>query len=183
MSIRPRMLVATLALALTLVFAACDGSNPSGPEGSGALAVRMTDAPTADATAVNVHITGLTVKRIGAPVERIAGDVGTVDLLTLLDTSMLLTTANITAGEYEFIQVELAEAGSSVVEAGTGDVFPLAIASDEVKVLGGFTVGEGGTTTVLLDFDAAASLRRLGDGDWLLTPVISLAGSETAPAS
>jgi hypothetical protein len=28
---------------------------------------------------------------------------------------------------------------------------------------------------VLLDFDAAASLRQLGNGDWLLTPVISLA--------
>lgn len=180
MSIRTRTLGAAVALALSTLLAACDGSNPSGPGGTGRLVVRMTDAPTAGATEINVHITGLTVKRAGAPVERISGDVGTIDLLTLLDTSMLLTAANVPAGEYEFIQVELSEEGSSVVEAGTGDTFPLVIASDEVKVLGGFTVADNGTTTVLLDFDAAASLRHLGNGEWLLTPVISLANAGSA---
>ena len=77
------------------------------------------------------------------------------------------------AGNYEFIRVELSENGSSIVEAGTGAVHPLRIASDQISVLGGFTVHATGTTDVLLDFDAEASLRHLGNGGWLLTPVIS----------
>jgi hypothetical protein len=141
----------------------------------GTLAVRLTDAPVADATEVNVHIVGLTLKRVGSPVERIANDVGTFDLLALTDTSALLVSASVPAGAYEFIQVDLSEDGSSITEAGTGDEFPLQIASDEVKVLNGFTVNDDGTTDVLLDFDAAASLRHVGNGSWLLTPVISLA--------
>jgi hypothetical protein len=160
------------------LFVACggDGSipmNPMAPAGAGTLAVRMTDAPVADATAIRVHIVGLTVKRSGAPVERIANDIGTVDLLALENTSMLLATADVAAGQYEFIRVELSEAGSSIVEAGSGEVHPLSIASDEIKVNGGFTVHANGTTDVLLDFDARASLRHLGNDRWLLTPVIS----------
>jgi len=163
------------ALLVILALAACDGSSPTYSSGSARLAVRMTDAPVAGASAVNVHITGLVVKRSGSPVERIAGDLGVVELLALDGTSALLVTAQVEPGTYEFIQVELDPDGSTVVEEGSGDIFPLAIASREIKVLGGFTLQEDGTTTVLLDFDAAASLRLLGNDDWLLTPVISLA--------
>jgi len=177
MNIR-RRLATVGAILLTLGLGACDEGSPTGPDSSGRLAVRMTDAPIDEVAEVNVHITGLTVKRSGSPVERISNDLGTVDLLTLDNTSMLLTTANVQAGTYEFIQVDLSEEGSNVVLEGSSEELPLAIASDEIKVLGGFTVDENGTTTVLLDFDAQASLRQLGTGDWLLTPVISLANTE-----
>lgn len=53
-----------------------------------------------------------------------------------------------------------------------GALRPLEIASEEVKVLGGFIVPEAGGAVVTLDFDAASSLVHRGDGDWLLTPVI-----------
>jgi hypothetical protein len=33
-------------------------------------------------------------------------------------------------------------------------------------------VNQNGTTELLLDFDAEASLRKLGNGEWMLTPVI-----------
>jgi hypothetical protein len=158
--------------------AGCDGGGPSGPNGTGRLAVRMTDAPIDDVAQINVHITGLTVKRVDAPVERIANDVGTFDLLTLADTSVLLTSADVQAGDYEFIRVELSENGSSIVLEGSTEELPLSIASDEIKVQGGgFTVNDDGTTTVLLDFDAKASLVQQGNGQWLLTPVISLVNS------
>ena len=177
MSHRKLALVSIALVSGLALVAACDDSGPSSPAGAGTLAVRMTDAPVADATEVNVHITGLTVKRSGAPVERISNDVGTVDLLTLQNTSMLLVTANVTAGDYEFIQVELSEVGSSVVEEGPGTEFPLSIASDEIKVLNGFAVNPNGETDILLDFDAEASLRKLGNGQWMLTPVISQANA------
>ena len=179
-SISPLRALALAALFVAVVpaFVGCDDSNsPTAPRTSGTLAVRLTDAPVADATEVNVHIVGLTVKRNGSAAEKIANDLGTVDLLTLTNTSMLLATAQVGAGTYEFIQVELAENGSTVVDAATGGEFPLRIASREIKVLGGFTVNDNGTTDITLDFDAEASLRHLGNEGWLLTPVISQANT------
>lgn len=58
----------------------------------------------------------------------------------------------------------------------TSAIRPLRIASGEVKVLGGFVVPETGAAVVTLDFDAAASLNHLGNGNWLLTPVIVKVG-------
>ena len=49
---------------------------------------------------------------------------------------------------------------------------PLRIPSEEIKVLGGFTVTEEGLTTVTLDFVAEESLVLLGNDEWLLQPVI-----------
>ena len=168
-----------LATALLLLALGCGDSNsPSGPNGNATLAVRMTDATIDDVAEVNVHITGLTVKRSGSPVERISSDLGTIELLALDNASMLLVTTPVEAGDYEFIQVDLSEDGSNIVLEGSSEELPLAIASDEIKVVGAFTVEQNGTTTVLLDFDAAASLRQLGNGDWLLTPVIVLANTE-----
>jgi hypothetical protein len=170
-------LSALFAAVLAVLPLACDGG-PSSPDGMGRLNVRLTDAPVADASEINVHIVGLTVKRVGSPVERIADNVGVFDLLELTDSEALLATREVAAGDYEFIQVDLSEEGSSITEAGTGDEFPVHIASSEVKILNGFRVRENGTTNVLLDFDAAASLRHLGDGSWLLTPVILHANSD-----
>ena len=166
------------AAAVAALFLSCDSGSPSSPDGMGTLRVHLTDAPVEDASEVNVHITGLTVKRVGSPVERISDDVGTFDLLELTDSEAMLATQNVAAGDYDFLLVELSADGSSIREAGTRDEFPLQIASSEVKILNGFTVRENGTTDVLLDFDAAASLRHLGNGSWLLTPVIIQANVE-----
>ena len=59
-----------------------------------------------------------------------------------------------------------------MVELATGQEKPLKIASQEIKVNGGFTIQEKRETTVTLDFDALESLRQQGNGDWLLVPII-----------
>lgn len=164
-----------IATFLFVVAAGCsDGGSPTAPGGT-VLRVELTDAPTDELSEVHVHLSGLTLKGQGRPVERIAGDLGTFDLLTLQNTRQLLVNAGVEPGLYEFIRVDLDESRSSVVEAATGEVLPLQIASREIKVLGPFTVEEGLVTTVLLDFDADRSLVRRGDGRWLLRPVIVLA--------
>jgi hypothetical protein len=76
-------------------------------------------------------------------------------------------------GSYEFIQIELDESQSNVIEDGV--MKSLQIPSEKIKVLGGFEVKDGETTTVLLDFDAEKSLVLRGNGEWLLKPVILLA--------
>ena len=160
------------------LFSACGGSDPSSPTG-GMLAVELTDGPTELVTEIQVFIVGLTVKRSGQPTEVIADEIGLVELLSLQDTSELLAIANVEAGIYEHIRVDLDQDRSFVIELATGAEEPLKIASEEIKVLGGFEVLKGGTTTVLLDFDAEQSLRQQGNGDWLLVPVIVQANVDT----
>lgn len=174
---------AWMAVALMLLMMAgmsCGGSEDSvtGPSPT-TLRILLTDAPTDELAEVNVYITGLTVKRSGSPVERISNDVGLVDLLSLRNGLMLLVAAQVEPGNYEFIRVELDQDQSFVVELGSGTELPLQIASEEVKVNGGFTMPAGGITSVTLDFDAEASLRKKGNGNWLLTPIILMVDVST----
>lgn len=46
-----------------------------------------------------------------------------------------------------------------------------------MKILGTFTVEDDHRTTLTLDFDADDSLIRLGQGGWLLRPVIVITGN------
>lgn len=162
-----------LAGALIGLLAACGGGSSSagaGASGQGALAIRMTDAPLDSVSQVNVRIVGLKIKPSGSPVQTLNFQPRTVDLLTLQNSTQLMIVANVPAGHYDFIQVELDESGSSVVDGGQAK--PLKIPSQEIKVLGGFQVNPDSTTNVLLDFDANASLLQTGGGNWQLKPVI-----------
>ena len=159
-----------LAIALLALMPACS-SSPTAPRG-GTLAVHLTDDPADELSELNVYITGLTVKPDDGPVERIANDIGLVDLLELQDATLLLVTAGLEPGSYDHIRVELDQDRSNVVEKDGGATKPLQIASQEVKVNGGFVIESGEQTELTLDFDAGASLRRQGNGGWLLVPVI-----------
>lgn len=173
-----RKLVNVLAAAGLLALAACSESDyhPTAGPGTGQLTVRLTDAPADDVSEINVWVTGLTIKKTDAPVARIANEIGLVDLLTLQGTTMELVELGVPAGDYEYVQVELDQERSNVRVLATGELAPLQIASEEVKVLDGFTVPDGGSLEITLDFDAAASLRQQGNGDWLLVPVIVRVG-------
>lgn len=169
---------AVLTLSPMALVSCSDSDSPSAPSGT-MLRVELTDAPTDELAGVNVYISGLKVKPAIGPVEHIVNDIGPIDLLTLRNTSELLVAAEVAPGDYEFIEVELDEAGSSVVDAATNEELPVKIPSEKIKVLGGFTVAPDATTTVLLDFDADRSLKRRGNGEWLLEPVILQANAPT----
>ena len=157
MRISHNSITAIISAALVVIlFDGCGGggSETSSGGSSGNLNVYLTDAPTDEVSSVNVYITGLTVKRSGASVERISDDVGLIDLLTLQDSTQLIAVANVQPGNYEFIMVELDQSRSSVVEKSSGSTLPLKIPSQEIKVLGGFVVQAEGQTDVVLDFDA-----------------------------
>ncbi len=159
-----------ILLALLASLATACGGTPLSPSGQGILHIQLTDAPTDEVSEVNVFIVGLTMKHSERPVERIASESVLVNLMDLEDTSVLLVTLSVEPGTYEFIQVDLDESGSYVVESG--EPKPLQIPSTEIKVLGGFEVQPGGITTLLLDFDGDQSLVQEGNGEWLLQPVI-----------
>lgn len=175
---RPSVRILWLTLLLGLVgffLLACGNggdtsTNPSA--GNGMLAVEMKDQPTEELSELNVYIVGLTVKPVGEPVVRIANEVGPVDLLELRTRTELLVMTELEPAQYEYIRVDLDQDRSYVVELATGAQLPLQIASEEIKVQGGFEVFAADTTHLTLDFDAEQSLRKRGNGSWLLVPVI-----------
>ncbi len=164
---------ASVALfALMVVSLGCSSGDSPASTRTGTLRVEITDAPADEVSEINVYIVGLTVKPSGEPVRRVAADIGLVDLLTLTDGRFLEIIASVDVADYDHLRIDLDQTRSNVVEKGSGAEKPLKIASEEVKVNGGFTVRRDRDTTIGLDFDARRSLRRRGNGDWLLVPVI-----------
>jgi len=171
---------ATVAGLVAATTAACD-DNPASPSPTGAFAVMLTDAPAEEVQRVNVFFTSVTVKPAQGSVQKLQLQLAAnpVDLLTLDDQVVSLATGAVAPGEYEFIQVDIDQAQSSIVVDGVTK--PIGIPSREVKILGPFVVDEGETTSVTLDFDADKSLVPLGSGTWLLKPVIVKAPQGTIP--
>jgi hypothetical protein len=77
-------------------------------------------------------------------------------------------------GPYESLHINIDERRSNLVEKGVQK--SLRVPSEEIKILRSFTVDTDHTTTLTLDFDAKASLVRLGNGEWLLQPLIVVTG-------
>jgi hypothetical protein len=158
-----------------LAFYACDSSNdsPTSPNDSGSLAVQMTDATTDLFSSANVYVKAVTVKPRNSAAVRIANDVGLVNVLELKGTVREIASANVAAGDYEFVQIDFDEARSHVVLKATGTTMPLVMASESVRVDDGFTVQASTRTTVTLDFQADQSFSEMaGGGAFLMAAVV-----------
>lgn len=169
-------LIAVLATSGVL-FAACS-DNPSSPSGTGNLRLMLTDAP-AGVDQVNVYFTTVDAKPVGGSMERLTLQLATnpVDLLTLDDRVVGFAAGEVTPGDYEFIHINIDQDRSYLVENGVRKT--LRVPSQEIKVVGGFSIEDDHTTTLTLDFDADASLNKLGNGDWMLRPVVIITGKST----
>ena len=163
------VLSVTAGAALTLT--ACD--SPTAPSESPNLVVQLTDDHTQQVDKVNVYFTTVTAKPVDGPTETLDLELTTnpQDLLVLQDTVITLATGDVPVGEYDFLMINLDEAMSHLVLLD-GDQVPVRLPSEEIKILGGFEVADETTTTITLDFDAEQSLVSLGNGGWLLKPVI-----------
>lgn len=166
-----------LAILTVLSVIACNDS-PTAPSPSANLIVQLTDDHTDNVEQVNLFFTSVTANPISGPPETIPVVLtdNPQDLLVLRDAVIPLAIARVEPGDYESLRINLDAEQSNIVEGGK--VFPIRIPSEEIKILGGFTVRDDGTTRVTLDFDAERSLVRLGNGEWLLKPVISIEVSE-----
>ena len=178
LSSKTSLLVGVGFAAVVLGLAAC-GDGPTSPSGDANLMVNLTDDHTEDVQAVNLYFTSVTANPIGGPPETLmlALDRNPQDLLALRDVVIALATGIVEPGEYASLRINLDQERSNVVEAG--EQLPLRIPSEEIKILGGFSVRDDSVTAVTLDFDAEASLVLLGNGEWLLQPVIIMDVSTT----
>jgi Domain of unknown function (DUF4382) len=172
-------LVSCMVAGIGLASPACDDS-PLSPSGNANLVLMLEDDVTDDVDQINVYFTSVTAKPAGRPVERLNLELANnpVNLLELDDRATMFATGVVEPGEYEFIQINIDERRSNLVESGERK--DLQVPSQEVKVLGRFTVDEDHRTTITLDFDADESLIRRGNGEWLLRPVIVITGNDTS---
>ena len=144
---------------------------PTSPSGNANLIVNLTDDDTEDVEEVNLFFTSVTAKPVNAPTETRLDLLLTTNpqnLLALDDTEVTLASGVVEPGMYDFLMINLDESESYLIMTGSDDEVPLQIPSEEIKILGGFSVGEEGVTTVTLDFDAEESLVELGSGEWLV---------------
>ena len=170
-------LLGLFAVLTVATMVSCNGS-PTSPSADPNLLVQLTDDHTDNVEQVNIFCSSVTANPVGGPPETMNLELSNnpQDLLVLRDAVIPLATAVVALGDYESLRINLDEQQSSIVEGGM--TLPLRIPSQEIKILGGFRVDDDGTTTITLDFDAERSLVKLGNGEWLLKPVIAMEVSE-----
>jgi len=179
LKLTPAYVLAFTVLAVAGLVAACSGS-PTSPSGNANLRLMLTDDPIEGLEKVNIYFTSVTVKPVGEPPKELTLQLqeNPVDLLTLDDKVIGFAAGVVMPGDFEFIHINIDESQSSIVVNGTRK--PLRIPSEEIKILGGFKVDENHVTTLTLDFDAQASIVTLGNGGFLLKPVIVKTGNNTS---
>ena len=174
------------ALVLAGAFLLLAGCNTSGSGsmtgGTGHLEINLTDAPIdlANVTSVDVTITDVLVyggvegmsEENGGPIV-LSTHPETFNLLSLTGGATdLLASGEVPAGFYQRIRLVISKATLTYADATTAD---LKIESGKVDVPIGFQVSSGEQSTLVLDFDAAASVQvnEAGTGQLILRPVVT----------
>lgn len=154
------------------------GGSTGGGSGVGRLAVNMTDSPFSDAMAVLVTFSEVSVHHTGSGWETLpfadGGGSRTCDLKRLEGPVDILGVGSLPAGKYTQIRLTVASASIHFDNASAGDICAPTIAAPDglqgtvevpsgvVKLNRGFTVPEGGQTTITLDFDGDKSIKQKG---------------------
>ncbi len=166
-----------------IVFAACNGSGPASiTGGTGHLEIQLTDAPIdlSNVESVVVTITGVLVypgieemDDDTAPPIVLSSHPRTFDLLTLTGGATdLLASGEVPAGFYQRIRLEISAATLIYMD---GSTINLKIDSNKVDVPIRFQVSSGDESSVILDFDAAASVQvnETASDTFILRPVVT----------
>ena len=182
---RVRSLISPVPLVVALLLAGCNGMEGGSGRSTGSLQVRLTDAPIDLSTVqnVNVTLTGVTVfpEETTSPMGMLmeAGPISlmaspaTFDLLTLTGgATALLASGQVPAGNYSRIHLDIS---SATLVNKDGSTTPLKIDSNKVDVPIRFQVTAATTSTITLDFNAAASVQvnETGNDQFILRPVVT----------
>jgi hypothetical protein len=171
------------ALGLT----ACSGSSAppasdtaAGGSGMTELSISLMDAPVDDVVEVNVEITALWLKAVGngpavkLPLEETPYTVNLLDL-TADSAALLVDGALITAGEYEWLAMDvnarIDNDLDSYVVTDTGGWFEIFVPSSRVRLVSGFEAPPNEALELLIDWDLRKGLvHPPGLGGYILKP-------------
>lgn len=176
-----------------VVLASCSGGGSVTP--TGVVRVAMTDAPACGFERVFVTVQRIRFHRSASAGENDSGWVDLavnpprrIDLLELQNGRLAeLGQASLEAGQYTQMRLVLAPnpgtgaPANAVVPTGGGEV-PLTTPSgvqSGIKLVNTFTVEEGKTADILIDFDACRSIVIRGNGGYLLKPVLEVVPRNT----
>ena len=181
-------------LALFASLTGCGGGGSSGVSdggvGSGTLGVSLTDAPACGFDAVNLTISKVRVHQSAGALENAGGwseivlrPARKINLLDLNNGALEdLGQITLPAGHYTQVRLVLEPNGgaglanSVVLSNTTGEIAlitPSAVQSG-IKLIHEFDVAAGRRADLVLDFDACKSIVTLGNGSYLLKPVIKV---------
>ena len=149
-----------------LGLASCGGGSSS--SSSGTLALSLTDAPIDGATSVVVAFTGIDLQSADGGVTTVTfPSTQYIDLLKLQGgaTGVLTQGASVPAGKYQWLRLKvLADQNTqneSYITLTNGSQYPLYIPSGAetgLKLVNPFTVAQGSTTSLLIEFDLRKSI-------------------------
>jgi len=151
----------------------------------------LKDSPYSDAKALLVTFSEVSAHVSGAGGFNVLPFAGgatsrTCDLKKLTTAQDVLGTGTLTAGHYTQIRLVVtsavlyfdnASAGPAcapTIAAPAGSSAQVNVSSGDVKLNREFDVTSTGATTILVDFDGDGSVHAQGNGDYNMTPVISV---------
>lgn len=141
----------------------------------GTLNVNVSDPMAVGWSAVYVNITSLSVhnstgsaytKTFSAPV--------TIDLANVTTSSAFLASLSLPAGHYQTIRVAVKGAYGIWNGVDNPQTFQFTLVNGNVDVAGQFSISNGATTTVILDFNSAQAIHGTPTAGFTMTPVVSL---------
>jgi len=145
---------------------------------AGFLEIRVTDAPNYDVSAVYLTISNIEVRQPQTGEQGVAdegswemiiGESHTFELLRLRGgIEEVLGSRQLPVGHYSQIRLDVEEVIVTVNDEDRIAKVP----SGEVKLIGSFEIEAEQNTALTLDFDAAESVRVLGNGNVNFTPVV-----------
>lgn len=170
------MLPALLMLMLSaLAFTGCKKDKEM--EGTTVVQIRMTDAP-GDFDKINLHVKEVILVSEGKPYsfEVSNGVFNVLDFrMGTATPDLLIANGEMPSGKVSEVRLVLYDSGNTIVVNGVEEDLktPSAQSSGwKVKLNENPELLPGATYTLLLDFDAARSVLRTGNGKYILKPVV-----------
>jgi hypothetical protein len=184
-----RVLFAVVAsIGFGVLLSSSCGDSSTAPSGTATLNVRITDSPFADARALLVTFTEVSVNREDEGWQTLRFGDGassrTCDLKKLQGAQDVLGTGALRAGHYEQLRLQVSSATlyfdapsagpacAPSMAAPSGRSAPVTIPSGVVRLNREFDLTTDNATTIVLDFDGNQSVHETGNGRFMMQPVI-----------
>ena len=169
--IKRKLIIGIILLTImTLLLPACTG--PATAE-TGTVQVHVTDALPKEVTAVEVKVSNIEAHRADAAEDQwvtLLANPPVFDLVKVSGVNQLLGTAEIAVGKYTQIRLDVIEVTVTLSDKQVKAIVP----SDKLKIVGEFTVEEGKSTPISLDFDGEKSVIVTSQDNINVKPVVKL---------